>query len=198
MDKNFTLSYQIGDTLYLNITNRCTNRCAFCIRDTEEGVGYQLWLDREPTADEILTTVENPAQYREIVFCGYGEPLCRLDVVKEVASSLKRQGAQSIRINTNGQANQFYGRNIVPDLAGLVDVMSISLNAQNAVTYADICHPQEGEEAFYAMINFARKCVGVIPKVVLSVVEWPGVDVEACRTIASDLGAEFRLRKYTG
>lgn len=198
MDKDFTLSYQIGDALYLNITNRCSNNCAFCIRDTSEGVGYHLWLQKEPTAEEILATIENPSQYREIVFCGYGEPLCRLEIVKEVAAALKERGARSIRINTNGQANLYYGRNIVPDLVGLVDVISISLNAHNAATYVDICHPQQGEEAYYAMLNFAKKCVGVIPRVVLSVVEWPGVDVEACRAIARDLGTEFRLRKYTG
>lgn len=198
MDKDFTLSYQIGDALYLNITNRCSNNCAFCIRDTSEGVGYHLWLQKEPTAEEILATIENPSQYREIVFCGYGEPLCRLEIVKEVAAALKERGARSIRINTNGQANLFYGRNIVPDLAGLVDVISISLNAHNAATYVELCRPQQGEEAYYAMLNFAKKCVGVIPRVVLSVVEWPGVDVEACRAIARDLGTEFRLRKYTG
>ncbi|AQS59116.1 TatD family nuclease-associated radical SAM protein [Desulforamulus ferrireducens] len=198
MDKDFTLSYQIGDALYLNITNRCSNNCAFCIRDTAEGVGYHLWLQKEPTAEEILATIENPSQYREIVFCGYGEPLCRLEIVKEVAAALKERGARSIRINTNGQANLFYGRNIVPDLAGLVDVISISLNAHNAATYVELCRPQQGEEAYYAMLNFAKKCVGVIPRVVLSVVEWPGVDVEACRAIARDLGAEFRLRKYSG
>ncbi|SHJ94441.1 TatD family nuclease-associated radical SAM protein [Desulforamulus aeronauticus] len=198
MDNTFTLCYQIGDALYLNITNRCSNRCAFCIRDTDNGVGYHLWLDKDPTAAEILNTIDNPAQYREIVFCGYGEPLSRLDVVKEVAAVLKERGARSIRVNTNGQANQYYGRNVVSDLVGLVDVISISLNAQNAVSYMELCHPQGGEEAYYAMLDFARKCVGVIPKVILSVVEWPGVDVEACRSIAKNLGAEFRLRKYTG
>ncbi|MEW6698396.1 MAG: TatD family nuclease-associated radical SAM protein [Bacillota bacterium] len=197
MDRQFIVSYQIGESLYLNITNRCLNKCAFCIRQTEKGVGYNLWLQKEPSLTEVLAAVKDPGQYKEIVFCGYGEPLSRLDIVKETSADLKRNGARSIRVNTNGQANSLYGRNIVPELTGLIDVISISLNAQNAVTYVKLCQPAEGEEAYYSMLNFARKCAGVIPRVILSVVEWPGVDVEACRSIARDLGAEFRLRKPT-
>ncbi|AEF94199.1 Radical SAM domain protein [Desulfotomaculum nigrificans CO-1-SRB] len=195
MDRQFIVSYQIQDSLYLNITNRCPNRCAFCIRQTATGIGYNLWLEKEPTVQEVLAAVKDPRQYQEIVFCGYGEPLSRLEIVKEVAAALKKQGAKSIRVNTNGQANLFYGRNIVPELANLVDTMSISLNAQDAATYVKICAPANGEEAYYSMLEFARKCVGVIPRVILSVVDWPGVDVPACQAIANELGAEFRLRK---
>ncbi|MEG6522093.1 TatD family nuclease-associated radical SAM protein [Desulfotomaculum sp. 1211_IL3151] len=197
MDREFILSYQIGETLYLNVTNRCLNKCAFCIRETPSGIGFNLWLNKEPTIDEVLATVKDPGQYQEIVFCGYGEPLIRLDVVKEVAKKLKEMGAKCIRINTNGQANRYYGHNVAPELVGLVDIMSISLNAQNAAVYTEICKPVDGENAYFAMLEFARKCVGVIPRVILSVVEWPGVDVGACRAIAEDLGAEFRLRKPT-
>ncbi|AEG60477.1 TatD family nuclease-associated radical SAM protein [Desulforamulus ruminis] len=195
MDRQFTISYLIGDSLYLNITNRCSNGCAFCIRKTEKGVGYDLWLKEEPTAEEVLAAVEEPQKYKEIVFCGYGEPLSQLEVLKKVAAALKQRGVQSIRVNTNGQANLYYGRNIVPELAGLVDTISISLNAQNAAAYVALCRPQKGEEAYYSLLDFTRKCVGVIPRVILSIVEWPGVDVEACRQIARDLGVEFRVRK---
>ncbi|SHE37745.1 TatD family nuclease-associated radical SAM protein [Desulforamulus putei] len=197
MEREFIVSYPIGDSLYLNITNRCFNKCAFCIRQTKTGVGYNLWLSKEPSLPEVLDAVQDPRQYKEIVFCGYGEPLCRLELVREVAAELKKRGARSIRVNTNGQANSLYGRNVVPELAGLVDTMSISLNAQDAATYVKLCQPREGEKAYFSMLDFARKCVGVIPRVILSVVEWPGVDVEACRAIARDLGAEFRLRKPT-
>ncbi|GAB6181016.1 hypothetical protein JCM14036_23350 [Desulfotomaculum defluvii] len=197
MDKQFIVSYQIGETLYLNITNRCLNKCAFCIRETPTGIGYNLWLNKEPTAQEVLAAIKEPTMFKEIVFCGYGEPLSRLDVVKEVAKSLKETGAKSIRVNTNGQANRYYGYNVVPELVGLVDTISISLNAQNAATYTEICKPADGENSYYAMLEFARKCVGTIPRVILSVVEWPGVDVEACSIIAQDLGAEFRQRKLT-
>lgn len=197
MDSQFTLSYQIGNTLYLNVTNRCSNKCVFCIRETNSGVGYNLWLNREPTATEILDTVTEPDKYDEIVFCGYGEPLLKLDIVKEVAAQLKSRGAKLIRVNTNGKANMFYSRNIAPDLVGYIDTISISLNAHNAVTYLELCKPAEGEEAYYTILDFARKCVGVIPKVVLSVVDWPGVNIEACQKIAQEIGADFRLRKPT-
>ncbi|ABO50272.1 Radical SAM domain protein [Desulforamulus reducens MI-1] len=197
MDRQFIISYQIDETLYLNITNQCMNQCVFCIRETETGVGYNLWLNKEPTVEEVLDSVKNPQSYNEIVFCGYGEPLSRLEVVKGVASKLKEMGARSIRINTNGQANKYYGHNIIPELAGLIDTMSISLNAQNATVYTEICRPADGENAYFSMLEFARKCVGVIPRVILSVVEWPGVDIEACETIAQNLGTEFRLRKPT-
>ena len=195
MDRQFTISYLIGESLYLNITNRCSNGCAFCIRKTEKGVGYDLWLKEEPTADEVLAAVDEPQKYKEIVFCGYGEPLSQLEVLKKVAAALKQRGVRSIRVNTNGQANLYHSRNIVPELAGLVDIITISLNAQNAAAYVALCQPQKGEEAYYSLLDFARKCVGVIPRVILSVVEWPGIDVEACRQIARDLGVEFRVRK---
>lgn len=197
MEREFIVSYCIGSKLYLNVTNRCSNRCDFCIRESKSGIGYNLWLEKEPTAQEILGLVNDPGQYEEIVFCGYGEPLCRLDVVKEVAGQLRQMGAKCIRINTNGKANLLYKRNIIPELMGLVDTISISLNAHNAVTYVEICKPLEGEEAYYSILDFARRSVGVIPRVVLSVVEWPGVNVEACRAIAREIGAEFRLRKPT-
>lgn len=197
MDRQFIVSYQIEDSLYLNITNHCANRCDFCIRRTKSGVGYNLWLSREPSLPEVLDAVKDPRPYKEIVFCGYGEPLSRLEMVREVSAELKKRGARSIRINTNGQANSLYGRNVVPELAGLIDTVSISLNAQDAATYVRLCQPREGEQAYFSMLDFVRKCVGVIPRVILSVVEWPGVDVEACRSIARELGAEFRLRKPT-
>ncbi|GAB6157429.1 hypothetical protein JCM39194_06290 [Desulfotomaculum varum] len=197
MEKDFVVSYCIGNSLYLNITNRCFNKCVFCIRQTKTGVGYNLWLSKEPSVQEVLAAVANPQDYQEIVFCGYGEPLCRLELVRGVAAELKKRGARMIRVNTNGQANLLYGRNIVPELAGLVDVISISLNAQDAATYVKLCQPAQGEQAYYSMLDFAQKCVGVIPRVILSVVEWPGVDIEACRSLAGKLGAEFRLRQPT-
>ncbi|CCO07127.1 TatD family nuclease-associated radical SAM protein [Desulforamulus hydrothermalis] len=197
MEKEFVVSYCIGNSLYLNITNRCYNKCIFCIRQTKTGVGYNLWLSKEPSVQEVLAAVPNPQDYQEIVFCGYGEPLCRLELVRSAAAELKKRGARIIRVNTNGQANLIYGRNIVPELAGLVDVISISLNAQDAATYVKLCQPVQGEQAYYSMLDFVKKCVGVIPRVILSVVAWPGVDLEACRSLAKKLGAEFRLRQPT-
>ncbi|RKO67199.1 radical SAM protein [Desulfofundulus salinus] len=191
------VAYPLRQNLYLNITNRCTNNCLFCIRRTSEGVGYDLWLKQEPSPEEVLAAVQDPTCYQEIVFCGYGEPLMRLEVVREVSEQLKKRGTQ-IRINTNGQANLVYQKNVVPELKNLVDTICISLNAQSADRYLEICRPIYGEKAYQAVLDFARCCVGQIPRVVLSVVEWPGVDVEKCREIARKLGAEFQLRRFSG
>ncbi len=191
------VAYTLGKNLYLNITNRCTNNCLFCIRHTVEGVGYDLWLKHEPSLEEVLAAVPDPTRYQEIVFCGYGEPLMRLELVRKAAEQLKQMGAR-IRINTNGQANLIYGRNVVPELKDLVDTVCISLNAQSVARYVEICRPIYGEKAYQAVLDFACCCVGKIPRVVLSVVQWPGVDVERCREIARKLGGEFRLRRFTG
>ena len=122
--------YPIRNSLYLNVTNRCSNRCAFCWKNASFVVkGHDLELGREPEAEELLREVGDPKKYSEIVFCGFGEPLLRLDVVKKVAAELKKRGAR-IRIDTDGQANLVYGRNILPELQGLVDSISVSLNAE--------------------------------------------------------------------
>lgn len=188
------LAYKLGQNLYLNVTNRCTNNCLFCIRHTPSGIGYDLWLVREPSAEEVIKAVKDPLAYREVVFCGYGEPLLRLDLVREVAAWLKKKGAM-VRVNTNGQANLIFGRNVVPALKGLVDTVSISLNAHAEEVYRKVCRPSFGEKAYGAVLEFARACVGEIPRVVLTAVEWPGVDAQKCREIARSLGAEFRLRR---
>ncbi|AVX20796.1 MULTISPECIES: TatD family nuclease-associated radical SAM protein [Carboxydocella] len=191
-------NYQLGNSLYLNITNACTNRCDFCIRNTTQGPGEKsLWLEREPLAREIIADL--PAdlkQFDEVVFCGYGEPLVRLEVVKEVAAYLRQQQVKSIRINTNGQANLIHRRNIVPDLVGLVDVVSISLNAENAEKYQAKCHSVYGKEAYSALLEFAAECRKHLPRVILTVVDDGTVDIGACHKIAETLGVELRIRHY--
>lgn len=189
-------SYQIGEALYLNITNQCTNRCDFCVRNTTDGLGGgSLWLDSEPTAQEVLATIDNPRKYHEIVFCGFGEPLSRVDVVVEIAQYLKPFGVP-LRINTNGQANLIHDENIVPRLAGLIDVISISLNAESAEKYQELCHSDYGLGAYAAVLEFARECKKVIPKVVLSVVDRPEIDLAACRRITEELGVELKIRHW--
>lgn len=195
--KDFILTYTIEDKLYLNVTNRCTNQCAFCIRK-KGGVGYNLWLEREPQAGEVIASLGDLHAYSEIVFCGYGEPLVRLDLVVQVAGYIKREYGKTIRINTNGHADLIHGRGTVNRLAGLVDKINVSLNAQDGGTYMDICRPVFGRVTYEALLRFASGCIGVIPSVTLSVVQWPGVDVEKCREIAGNLGAGFRLREYSG
>jgi TatD family-associated radical SAM protein len=190
------ITYEIRDALYINLTNRCTNNCSFCIRKHPEGMGVDLWLRSEPPIEEILADLETPKAYSEVVFCGFGEPLERLKEVIEVCRYLKKKGAQ-VRINTNGQANLIWGRNIVPELAGLVDSISISLNAANAKDYVQICKPEHGEAAYSAVLEFAQECVKYIPEVCLTVVDVISArDIELCRSIACTMGAEFRVRHY--
>jgi len=192
------LAYPLGESIYLNVTNRCTNDCLFCIRRTKEGLGsYELWLKKEPDLDELLKAAGDIRSFREVVFCGYGEPLVRAGLVVEAARALKKQGAK-IRINTNGQADLIHGRNISSELAGLVDVVSISLNTADSSQYVEICQPQYDEEAYRALLDFALESKKHIPRVILTAVTWPGVDMVRCREVALKLGVEFRMRRLSG
>jgi TatD DNase family protein len=191
------IAYPIRNSLYLNVTSRCSNRCTFCTRESSPVVkGHDLSLDREPTAAEILAAAGDVSGYDEVVFCGFGEPLLRWDVVREVATTLKSRGAR-VRINTNGQARLFLGRDILPEMSGVIDALSVSLNAPDAARYAKICRPDAGEDAYAAVKAFIRAAKTYVPSVTASVVALPGVDVEACRHIAEEeLGASFRVRPY--
>ncbi len=189
--------YPIRHSLYLNLTNRCSNRCTFCAKNASYIVkGHDLALDREPSAEELVEAVGDPRKYQEIVFCGFGEPLLRLDTVKSVARALKEKGAR-IRIDTDGQANLVYGRNILPELQGLVDAVSVSLNAETPEKYQRLCRSPFGEKGFPGVLEFIREAKKVIPEVVATIVEMPGVDVEACRKLAEEeLGVVFKRRAY--
>jgi TatD DNase family protein len=190
------IAYRIRNSLYLNITNRCSNRCSFCAKFDDFTVkGHYLLLDHEPAFREVLSAVREHDGYDEVVFCGYGEPLLRLDLVKEVAAELKKSGTK-IRINTDGQANLVHGRNVVPELEGLVDTVSVSLNAADAATYGRLCGTPFGEDGFQGVCDFIREASKHIPKVVASAVTVPGLDVEGVRKLAESLGAEFREREY--
>ena len=189
-----SITYPIGDSLYLNITNRCTNECSFCIRNkaTFFNGQHQLWLDHEPSIEEIIKAIGDHSKYKQIVFCGYGEPLIRLDVVREVSKQLKSK----IRIDTNGHANLFWGKNILPELNGLIDFMSISLDAENAEVYERICRPASGKKAYPAVIEFIKEAKKYVPNVEASVVDLPAIDKKACEKIAQKLGVSFRVRSY--
>jgi len=190
------ITYPIRNSLYLNITNRCTAACTFCVRyHTDFVKGHNLRLRDEPTAEEIVKEIGDPKRYTEIVFCGYGEPLLRLDVVKAVAADVKRRGGM-VRVDTNGHANLIHKRNVLPELAGLVDAMSVSLNAQNAALYDKISQPKFGGITYEAVKDFIREAKKHIPDVTVTVVSLPEVDIEACRKIADGLGVKFRVREY--
>jgi TatD DNase family protein len=188
------IAYQIRDSLYLNITNRCTNQCSFCVKFNSDFVkGHRLRLSHEPSVEELKKEIGDPSQFREIVFCGYGEPLQRLEVVKQIARWVKEQGGR-VRINTNGHANLIHRRNIIPELKGLVDSVSISLDAQDAETYNRICKPYF-PDAYEEVIRFTRMVKDAVPEVQVTIVNLPEVDLIKCEEIAKELGVRFRGRE---
>ncbi|MHB8173355.1 MAG: TatD family nuclease-associated radical SAM protein, partial [Nitrospirota bacterium] len=192
------IAYPIRDSLYLNITNRCTNACVFCVRNTTDFVkGHNLRIKHEPSVQEIISAMEKAGfvRYREVVFCGYGEPFLRLDVIKEVARAIKARGV-SVRINTNGHALLINGEEFLPELKGLVDALSVSLNFPTELEYKKYCKPQK-DGAYKSLKEFVKRAKEYVPEVSVTALSMPGVDIEECRRIASDeLGVKLRVRKY--
>lgn len=191
------IAYRIRRSLYLNITNRCTNACVFCAKRNNYTVkGHYLKLDREPSVAEIMAAVEPYRDVDEVVFCGFGEPLLRLDAVLDVAGRLKSKGYR-VRVDTDGLASLVHGANVPQKLAGLVDAVSVSLNAHDAATYASICPSKYKERAYEAVMDFIRQARLHIPEVTATVVGLPQVDADRCRRIAKEeLGVDFRLRPF--
>jgi TatD DNase family protein len=188
------IAYKIRDNLYLNITNRCTNRCSFCVRFLTDYVkGHNLRLSREPTEEELKNAIGDPSKYKEVVFCGYGEPLIRLDLVKSLSQWIK-QNKGMVRINTNGHGNLIHRRNILPELKGIVDSISVSIDAHDEETYNRICKPVY-KNALREVIEFIKESKKYIPYVQATVVELEGVDIEKCREITDGLGIRLRVRK---
>ena len=193
-----TITYRVGSGLYLNITNRCTNNCTFCVRRYSNSVGDtdSLWLEREPTRKEILTDIQkhNLADYRELVFCGYGEPTERLDDMMWVCERIKQiANCPPVRVNTNGHASLIAGYDAAPRFAGLVDRLNISLNAATAEEYYNLCKPVFEAEAYQGMLDFAVKVKGYVPNIVLSIVGGT-TNTEACRKVAEEMGLPLRVR----
>jgi TatD DNase family protein len=196
IDQSSKIAYQIRDSLYLNITNRCTNSCIFCAKFDDFVVkGHELQLDHEPSTDEIKQAIGDPTRFAEVVFCGYGEPLLRLELIKEIAGWLQQQGVK-VRINSDGQANLVHGRNILPELKGLVDAISISLNAANAEDYQRLCQSGFGSQSYQAVKDFLQLAPDYIPDVTATAVSYPGIDIAACEQVAKELGVKFRDREY--
>ncbi len=193
-----TLAYKIRNSLYLNITNRCTNVCIFCPKFKEYKLyGNDLLLKSEPSFEDVMDAIGEPVAIDEIVFCGFGESLLRLDLLVRIAKELKQRYTYRIRINTDGQANLVYGRNIIPDLAGLVDCISVSLNAPDPSTYIRLCNTPFGADGFKGVCDFIGAAKNLIPEVIATAVNVPGVDMEACRLLAESLGVAFRVRGFT-
>ena len=197
-----TITYQVKNAVYVNLTNRCPCSCTFCLRQNGPGVfgSGPLWLEREPTLEETMESLGqwDFTRFREIVFCGYGEPTERLDVLLAVAEHLKeRDPALRVRVNTNGLSDLIHGKPTAPLFVGKVDCLSISLNTDNPAEYLTLCRPRFGEAAYPAMLKFAKEAAALLPSVVMTVVGEPITSLEKqerCRKIAEGLGARLRVR----
>lgn len=198
-EKKDIIVYPIEKGLYVNLTNRCTNDCAFCVRTTTDfSMGYDLWLKNEPSVSEVVSEIkrQDPENYKELVFCGYGEPTERFEDMLEIIRRVKEFSDIKVRLNTNGHANLIAGRDVTGEMEGLIDVVSISLNAPDAEKYQKICRGVYGEQGFFAMLDFARLSVKHVPEVVLSIVDiMPEGEKEKCAQIAKDIGAKLRIRE---
>jgi TatD DNase family protein len=190
------VAYPIRDSLYLNITNRCSNSCVFCVRNYTDFVkGHNLRLNQEPTFNEVISAMDGLEKYREVVFCGYGEPTIRLDLLKEVARYLKNKNVQ-VRLNTNGQGNLINRRNIVSELVDLIDVVSVSLNVDSSEKYDRLCKSNFGKNTFEKVIDFVKECRKHNLKTIITVLDMPEVDLKECEKLARELGVELRVRHY--
>lgn len=198
-----TIFYKFGNGLYVNVTNRCPCGCVFCIRQNGDSVGdaQSLWLEREPTVEEIISDFERTDKTgcAEVVFCGYGEPLERLDAVLETCRYIRGNTDMKIRINTNGLSDLINSRPTAQFLKGLVDTVSVSLNASNKEEYNRVTRPAFGEDAFEAMLKFAQDCKAYVPEVIFTVVDIISEEeIEACRLLAEKIGIPLRIRAYEG
>ncbi|MDD5952194.1 MAG: TatD family nuclease-associated radical SAM protein [Oscillospiraceae bacterium] len=197
-----TITYRYKDNLYVNLTNRCPNRCEFCLRTTGDKVGDSgsLWLEREPTVDEIWASIESRdlSQYSQLVFCGYGEPTYRLDDLLEIARRVKKVSDIAIRVNTNGLSDLIHKKDTAPLFAGCIDSVSVSLNASTPEKYDALCHSIYGLEALPAILRFTKHIEQYVPYVRMTVVDTMSEsELEACRRLCEQTGADFCVRHYT-
>ncbi len=192
------LVYPIGDALYVNVTNACSARCTFCELSKSDSElylkGYRLKMKRDPSVDDVLKALDSTSSYREVVFCGYGEPTLRIKFLVELSKALKARGLRT-RLNTNGHGNLIHKRSIVPELAGLIDEVSVSLNAEDDAKYNAVVRPHFGVGTYEKVKAFVLECKKTLPKVVVTFVEVPEIDIEACEKVARGLGVEARFRK---
>ena len=198
-----TITYPVSKGIYVNITNRCPCDCIFCIRNHQDHVykSDTLWLDREPTVQEICDSIDtwNLQEYEEVVFCGFGEPTERIYDLLEVAKYIKSKSNIKIRINTNGLADLIWNESTASKLKGLIDSVSVSLNATNKEDYCDVVRPKFGVESFDAMLKFTKDCTEYVPEVMMTVVDVVTTkeEQEICRKICESVGATFRVRPYS-
>lgn len=193
-----TYLYELHGKVYFNITNRCSNRCEFCIRTNSDSlVGYDMRLHKEPTFEDMKIAIEQCGKpFDEAVFCGYGEPTYNMETLVKTGEYLKSRGVK-VRLNTNGQGNLINGRNIVPELVSCVDEISVSLNEADRGAYQNLCHPKFGMFTHDEILDFTKACKEAGIAVRCTVVDIiPNESIRRCRKIATTLGVPFVVRQH--
>lgn len=195
--KKNTITYVINNKLYINLTNKCNLHCVFCQRERERNFwvkGHWVWVDRDPSVDEVIKEIGNPTRYDEIVFCGYGEPTLRFSALKNIAKWVKERGGR-VRVDTNGLLFTFLPKEKLKELVGIVDTFSVSLNAQDEETYNKVCRPAN-PNAFKKVIEFIKEAKRLGFEVIVSAVDYNGVDMEKTEELAKTFGAKWKYRTY--
>ena len=194
--------YEVHNNLYVNLTNKCPCQCTFCLRQTRDEMenSGSLWLEREPSADEVKAEFSkfDMSKYGEVVFCGFGEPTERLDTMRSVAEFVKEKYNKTIRVNTNGLGDLVNGKNTAPMYKDKIDIVSISLNTPNKERYLELTRSRFGIESFDAMLEFAKNVREYVGEVVLTTVDTTltKAEEEQCRKICESIGATYRIRPW--
>lgn len=196
-----TIFYKFEGKLYINLTNGCPCRCVFCIRNNADSIrdNDSLWLEHEPSFEEITAAFEafDKSGMTEAVFCGYGEPMVRADMVVRVAEYIKQHSDLKLRLNSNGLVKLIHPDFDVNSLKGLIDSVSISLNAPDAKRYNEVTRPSFGEQSFEVMLDFAKQMKTICGSVGLTVVDViTPEEIERCRELCDELGIPLRVRTY--
>lgn len=201
MKKRMTILYDVGGKLYINLTNKCPCNCTFCIRHNVDGAygSDSLWLEHEPSLDEVKEAFSkvDMSKYKEVVFCGYGEPMERVNEVIAVGEFVKANyGDVTVRLNTNGLGDKIHGVPTAKLLQGAVDIVSISLNSYCKEKYNEVTRPK-WDDAFDAMLAFAADCKAYLPQVIFTVVDViPPEDISRAKALAMSIGIPLRVREY--
>ncbi len=197
-----TIIYEVHDNLYVNLTNRCPCNCTFCLRQTRDHMGgsQSLWLEHEPSLEELRKAFQKSdmSKYGEVVFCGFGEPTERLQVLLAAAAFVKREYGKKIRVNTNGLSDLVNGTDTAPMFQGIVDTVSISLNTPKADRYLELTRSRFGLCSFGAVLTFAENVKKYVDTVILTTVDTTLTreEEEACRMLCSKLGVTYRIRPW--
>lgn len=197
-----TILYEVHDNLYVNLTNRCPCNCTFCLRQTRDHMekSESLWLEHEPSIEELKEELKKSdmSKYGEVVFCGFGEPTERLQVLLEAAAFVKQEYGKNIRVNTNGLSDLVNGTDTAPMFQGIVDTISISLNTPKAERYLELTRSRFGIRSFEAVLTFAKNVKKYVDTVILTTVDTTlsTEEEEECRAICGKLGVTYRIRPW--